>query len=468
MLEEIMKKAWQLDREMRLSAVPVDRRSINLNYMENVNVFQDEDTLFRTLWGSSVPGSGAPEVAYIAMVQSMHNKGFDVGEAERILEEALVLRDLKDWALLKIKTEELLSALFAAPARLHHPYHQYENPAAWEEVLEAMHPEAAQPKPRIDPGKLEGQIYNGWVGQLAGGSFGTALEGYTGEAIQHVYGRIEDYVAEPETTNDDVVYELVFLDVFERMGRDLTSIELGKEWVRQIPFGWSAELVALENMKKGLLPPESGEYHNPYSDWIGVQMRTMICGMLAAGQPLEAARLAHLDGVVSHSANGVYGGMYAAAATSLAFVRDDPRTILKESLKYIPQKSEYADVVRLCLGVVAENGPQKAWAVLDQKYEEYNWIHAYPNLAAVIVSLWYCEGDMTRAFSLLAQAGMDVDCNAGLVGNVLGIMNPVPAKWAEPITRADVLETYLPDYPRVSIRKLSERTYKAGLRLAKQ
>jgi ADP-ribosylglycohydrolase len=464
MHEGIMKKAWQLDREMRISAVPVDRRTVNLNYMENVNVFQDEDTLFRTLWGSSVPGSGAPEVAYISMVQSMHNKGYDVGEAERILEEALALRDVKDWPGLKIKTDEMLASLFAAPPNPLHPYHQYESPASWEAVLAAMHPDAARSNFPIDAGKLQAQIYNGWVGQLAGGSFGTALEGYTGEAIQRVYGRIEDYVAEPETTNDDVVYELVFLDIFERMGRGLTSVELGKEWVRQIPFGWSAELVALENMKQGIQPPVSGMYHNPYSDWIGVQMRTMICGMLAPGQPVEAARLAHLDGVISHSANGVYGGMYAAAATSLAFVEKDPRTILKESLKYIPQKSEYAGVVRFCLGVVEENGPEKAWAILEQKYEEYNWIHAYPNLAAVVVALWHCDRDMTRAFSLLAQAGMDVDCNAGWVGNVLGMIDAVPAKWAEPITRTDLLETYLPAYPRVSIRELSERTYKAALR----
>ena len=50
----------------------------------------------------------------------------------------------------------------------------------------------------------------------------------------------------------------------------------------------------------GIYPPESGKFFNYYSDWIGVQMRAMVCGMLAPGQPIEAARLAFTDGIVSH------------------------------------------------------------------------------------------------------------------------------------------------------------------------
>ncbi len=51
---------------------------------------------------------------------------------------------------------------------------------------------------------------------------------------------------------------------------------------------------------------------------------------------------------------------------------------------------------------------------------------------------------------------MDVDCNAGLVGNILGVMNQVPEKWSAPLN--DLLETYLPGKERLSIRVLAERT----------
>lgn len=120
-------------------------------------------------------------------------------------------------------------------------------------------------------------------------------------------------------------------------------------------------------------------------------------------------------------------------------------------------------MVRFCLDVVRDHDPQAAWQILDEKYQRYNWIHAYPNIAADILALWHCGGDMTEAFSLLALAGLDVDCNAGLVGNVLGILTGVPPRWAEPIEKDDLLETCLPATPRLSIRALAERTYRAAL-----
>src|SRR5450756_3195524 len=66
----------------------------------------------------------------------------------------------------------------------------------------------------------------GWVGQLAGGAFGTAIEGYTGQRISEVYGDVRSYVTDPETMNDDVVYELSLLDAFESHGRGLTSQDI--------------------------------------------------------------------------------------------------------------------------------------------------------------------------------------------------------------------------------------------------
>ena len=186
-------------------------------------------------------------------------------------------------------------------------------------------------------------------------------------------------------------------------------------------------------------------------------MRGMICGMLAPGWPIEAARLAHLDGVVSHSANGVYGEIFAAVLTSLAFIEDDPRKIVLSASEYIPGRSEYKEKLNLVLNSVQNaEKPQDALDDFDDFFKQYNWIHAYPNMAADVFALWYGNKDMTSTFSLLAKAGMDVDCNGGLVGNVLGIMDGVPSKWADPI--GDLLETYLPGKERLSIKGLSKLT----------
>jgi hypothetical protein len=172
---------------------------------------------------------------------------------------------------------------------------------------------------------------------------------------------------------------------------------------------------------------------------------------------MEAARLAYLDGVVSHAENGVYGEIYAAVLTSLAFNLSNPRTLIINAAEFIPAKSEYAAVLTKCFQTVRSCAePEAAWQELDIYFERYNWIHAYPNIAAVITALWFGNGDMTESFRILAHAGLDVDCNAGLVGTVLGIINGVPDKWGKPLN--DTLETYLSGKEHLSIRMLAAIT----------
>ena len=219
----------------------------------------------------------------------------------------------------------------------------------------------------------------------------------------------------------------------------------------------------MRNLNMGIFPPESGTFLNPYCDWIGAQMRGMVCGLLAPADPMEAARLAHTDGVISHARNGVYGEIYAAVLTSLAFVQSDPRAIVLEARRYIPAGSEYAAKLAFCLDVLENTSePGAAWMKLDKHFERYNWIHAYPNLAADLLALWYGRGDFTESMALLAKAGYDVDCNGGLVGSVLGVMNPVPPEWAEPL--GDLLETYIKDKEKLSIKELAGRTAMLAMR----
>ena len=188
------------------------------------------------------------------MVESMANRGFDMTDAEKLLPAGIELAGRKDTAGLRALTAELLALIWSAPRDPASPYWNYEHPETWPDVEAAM---PARQNDRYDRALygLEPKILAGWQGQLPGGSFGTAIEGYHTDRINEVYGTIDRYITAPETVNDDVVYELVLLDVFERSGRGLTSRDLALEWVRQIPFGWSAEWIALHNLADGILPP---------------------------------------------------------------------------------------------------------------------------------------------------------------------------------------------------------------------
>jgi ADP-ribosylglycohydrolase len=454
------KQAWQLEREMRDAAVPVDRRKEASRWMKGDTEFPHGDELLRWNWNVKVPGSLAPDVFFQSMVQDWANQGYDVCAAEELIPLGRSLEAANNLIDLRVVSARIWKALREAPKIAGHPYHQYEHPTDWESVRAAM-PAAADNHPlSVWQADYPQRILQGWIGQLAGGSFGTAIEGYTGAQIAGVYGEVRGYVTQPETTNDDVVYELLLLDVFEKMGRAISSDALADEWVHQLPYGVSAEGIALRNLTMGIYPPDSGTFLNPYCDWIGAQMRGMVCGMLAPAEPMEAARLAHIDAVISHARNGVYGEIYAAVLTALAFVMDDPRKLVVEAARYIPAKSEYAAKLSFILETLrAESDPAAAWKILDKHFERYNWIHAYPNIAADLLALWYGDGDFTETMALLAKAGYDVDCNGGLVGNVLGVMRPVPPAWADPI--GDLLETYIQGKERLSIMELAEKT--AGL-----
>ena len=457
------KQAWQLEKEMRDAAVPVDRRKVGSHWIKSDMEFPHGDELLRWNWNVKVPGSSAPDVFFLSMVQDWANQGYDVSAAEALIPEGRALEAGNNLTDLRVVSARIMKALKEAPRIEGHPYHQYEHPAAWEDVKAAMPASQGYKPPSGWKDVYAPRILQGWIGQLAGGSFGTAIEGYVGAQIAHVYGEVRGYITQPETMNDDAVYELLLLDVFEKTGRAITSDLLADEWVRQLPYGVSAEGVALRNLNLGIYPPESGTFLNPYCDWIGAQMRGMVCGMLAPGDPMEAARLAHIDAVISHARNGVYGEIYAAVLTALAFVLDDPRAILMEAARYIPAKSEYAAKLAFCFSVLkAEKDPQTAWPQLEKHFERYNWIHAYPNLAADMFALWYGGGDFTETMALLAKAGYDVDCNGGLVGNVLGVIKDVPQAWAAPI--GDLLETYIKGKERLSIQALAEKT----ARLAKK
>ena len=59
----MIKKAWQIDRETRLNAVPMDRRVHQSSWFPADFTPPCGDDLIDMFWESRVPGSGAPECA---------------------------------------------------------------------------------------------------------------------------------------------------------------------------------------------------------------------------------------------------------------------------------------------------------------------------------------------------------------------------------------------------------------------
>lgn len=216
-------------------------------------------------WISSIPDSKAPCDVVVAAIQSMEHRGYDVSEAERYIEAGLKAAQEKDGASLQVITAKIYDALNRAPKKEDNEYDKYTVYLDFAQVAEHLNfPKAVSYDVNSDD--FYDKVKAGWWEQLIGGCLGTQLEGYTTEKIRERFGEVRGYLRKPETYNDDITYELAYLDMFSQKGYDITSKDVAYAWLELISDEYSAERTALENLRRGVMPPESGRLHNYFSD----------------------------------------------------------------------------------------------------------------------------------------------------------------------------------------------------------
>jgi hypothetical protein len=149
--------------------------------------------------------------------------------------------------------------------------------------------------------------------------------------------------------------------------------------------------------------------------------------------------------------------------TSLAFVEKDIRKIIVDTIEILPSKSQYYSVVKFALETCKKvNTAEEAFIICEEQFKKYNLVHAYPNAAIEVIALWFGNGDYDKTIYLVGLGGLDVDCNAGQVGNVVGILNAengLNKKWVQPM--GTIFKTYLRNYDAISISELVELTLKS-------
>jgi ADP-ribosylglycohydrolase len=419
------------------------------------------ETWIRSLWQLEVR-EGVFIHPTADVVQEMGNKGYDVAAIE-----ALVLKghqNYKEGRLqdLLLLTSDINRLLRQAP--LIHPK-RLAIPKTLEEIR-AIWPKPAARPPALDPQVYFDKVYGAWLGKCIGGAFGLPVEGWTHERIISTYGEMRDYVVKPpETLNDDTSYGILLLHAIEEYGPDFTSEQLGREWVAHLPleYTYTAEKAAIENMLRGIMPPESGEVDNPFNWWIGGLMKGEVCGLLALGRPELAAELAVRDGVIAHSGEGVYGEIFCAVLVSAAFYETDMHNLLETALAYIPPQSKLTEVVRQTMDWCsqADDWHEPMRKVYETYARQYHWVHTFPNAAMAVIGLLFGKGDFEEALRITAMCGLDADTTASQVGALMGVIvgeSGIPTKWKEPL--ADRVETFVEGFERSRISKMADKTCK--------
>ncbi|RBM06985.1 ADP-ribosylglycohydrolase family protein [Streptomyces sp. PT12] len=230
--------------------------------------------------------------------------------------------------------------------------------------------------------------------------------------------------------DDDTDYTVLGLHLLERYGRGFSPRDVAREWLDKLPFTqtFTAERAVYRNLVSGVDAAQAATFDNPYREWIGALIRADIFGYVNPGDPLAAARLAHADASLSHTANGVYGAMWAAALVAEAFVAPDAATAVRRSADWVPERSRLSATLATVLDLHAEGARwEEAIAWVDEAFAGHSWVHTLNNAAVIAAGLLWGEGDVALSLGLTVQAGLDTDSSAATVGSVLGALNGADA-----------------------------------------
>lgn len=374
------------------------------------------------------------------------------------------------------------------------PDYPYDEPNDLSSILEKSNA-AGVALPAVDPEKLRGKIEGAWYGRICGCMLGKTVEGIrtnelhpllknsgnfpmhryilttdvTQEALDtYTYPLAERCYADKITSapaDDDTNYTAFYQLLIDRCGRDFTPADVARLWLNCQPKDayCTAERVAFCNFVRGYQPPDSAVYQNPYREWIGAQIRGDYFGYINPGNPGAAADMAWRDASISHTKNGIYGEMFAAAMIAAAAVCDDIPEIIQTGLDFIPGKSRlYEAISRILSDFAAGMSQEECFAGIHSRWDEHSehdWCHTISNAEIVAACLLYGGNDYGKSICMAVQTGFDTDCNGATVGSVLGIKNgigSIGAQWTAPFHGK--LDTQIFGVGTVSIDALVNKT----------
>lgn len=233
--------------------------------------------------------------------------------------------------------------------------------------------------------------------------------------------------------DDDIMYTLLGLLIAEDYSVDFTTEDVGKAWLKYLPYACTAEHVALNNLKNGINALNAADIDNPYCQWIGADIRSDPWAFIAPAYPEKAAEMAYRDAYLSHRRNGIYGEMFFSAAQSAAFAVDNPVDALKIGLTEIPKECSLHKDIEWALEAGKNiTNYKEARKAVDERFEGISVVHTNINACLTVFGLMIGGTDVTRVISEAVAMGLDNDCTAATAGSIAGAIagkKGIPENW---------------------------------------
>jgi len=191
---------------------------------------------------------------------------------------------------------------------------------------------------------------------------------------------------------------------------------------------------AMWNLSQGIDPPQSGT-DNVLHDDDGAAMRAVPFGILAAGDPDNAARLASIDASVSHARDGIHAAAAVAASASVALLGASVDEVISAGMRYIQADSWLGRRMDLALEIVATTGD------IFDTYEALHtrlWTPKHSVAAEAIPQMYalykLADGDFRKGLVMATNFGRDADTICSLVVALSAAgkgMSVIPNEWVE-------------------------------------
>lgn len=307
------------------------------------------------------------------------------------------------------------------------------------------------------------RVYASWLGKLIGIRLGAPVESWTKEKIEETYGTITGYPVDYDifAADDDSNGPLFFVkvledyDPFHLKGREIGDTILNYLQEYHGFFWWggvgvSTEHTAYENLKKGILSPESGsEKQNgiEIAEQIGGQIFSDCWGYVSLGNPQQAKELAIFASSATHDKAGIEGGIFVAVCIAIAPQCKDIYEVMEKALNYLDPSLSYYQIVVEIMDYY-KNHPDNWQDCFDYIYKNHGYdkypgvCHIIPNTALMIMAMCYGQNDFSKTLNILCQSGWDTDCNCGNVGSIMGALlglEGIEERWITPLN--DILNS---------------------------
>ncbi|MGD9928007.1 MAG: ADP-ribosylglycohydrolase family protein [Sphaerochaeta sp.] len=280
----------------------------------------------------------------------------------------------------------------------------------------------------------------GLVGLAVGDSFGDAARM---QANREGYGFITDFNAGATWSTDDTEFALLTAKTLIACDGKLTTDDVVAAWFEDVVVqdefkrGGASEIAAAINLRRGLRPPQSGKF-NTFHMSDGTAMRIPPVGIICAGEPEEAAKMAEIDATISHFGDGVWGAQAVAAAVAVAMVDGSFEEIFDAALSQIPSDSWLYHNMKRAFSIIeeADGSILNSWMQLHDEIRASTWATTAEAIPAAFACLKLEHSDFKPGLVLAGNFARDADTIGAVAGAILGAkygLSAIPKHWVEKV-----------------------------------